>query len=69
MCQILSLRSFEGVEFVSSPDELIQALGRKNPREQRNIKPKDFFCLDSKLPHWKKLLELNTQNTRGVNNA
>ena len=52
-----NLRGTEGVKFVSTAEELLQALERIESGKLKTGKPEDFFWLDPELPKWKALLE------------
>ena len=55
------LRNCDGVYFVSTSEELSEALCSITSRNFGSYEKKDFFTLDSELPRWKKLLlETNT---------
>jgi surface carbohydrate biosynthesis protein (TIGR04326 family) len=48
------LRSMPGVRYVTSPDQLADALRTARQREAGVAEP--YFCLDPALPRWKKQL-------------
>jgi surface carbohydrate biosynthesis protein (TIGR04326 family) len=50
------LRNCDDVCFVSTPEELSEALNSITPRDVGYYEKKEFFTLDSELPRWKKLL-------------
>jgi surface carbohydrate biosynthesis protein (TIGR04326 family) len=55
------LRNYNDVYFVSSSNELSEALNSISSRDVEFYEKIDFFNLDSELPRWKKLLlETNT---------
>jgi surface carbohydrate biosynthesis protein (TIGR04326 family) len=55
------LKGCEGVTFVTSSEELVQAINRVASPSHGKIdsQVKDFFYIDRKLPRWSKLLSLN----------
>ena len=50
------LRSQTGVRFVSTPEELAEALLEAGDGVAKNSDPNDFFFLDAELPRWNRLL-------------
>jgi len=51
------LMGFEGVEFASNADELVNAINTIKIGQKNNKKCQDdVFWLDSKLPMWKEIL-------------
>ena len=50
------LRGCSGVDFASTPEELISAFLRVQLKPPIAVHNNDFFTLDSELPRWKKLL-------------
>jgi len=60
------VRDIDGLEFISSSKELVQALERIKSGSRISVKPENFFWLDSELPRWRKLLKLNTENMQNV---
>ena len=53
------LRGIQGAKFINSAEELIEAVKQVETGKWQNGKPGDFFWMDSDLPRWKKLLELD----------
>jgi len=51
------LRSYGEVDFISTEDELVNALKKIFSKPRKNIDPTSFFWLDHDLSRWKKLLE------------
>jgi surface carbohydrate biosynthesis protein (TIGR04326 family) len=51
-----NLRGIEGTKFVSTTEELDQALEQIESDEYNKGKPEDFFWIDPELPKWKALL-------------
>lgn len=51
------LRSYGEVDFISTEDELVNALKKIVSKPRKNIDPTSFFWLDHDLSRWKKLLE------------
>jgi surface carbohydrate biosynthesis protein (TIGR04326 family) len=54
------LRGLPGVRFVSTPDELAEALRAAGRGAAGAAAHNDFFFLDPELPRWKKLLGLRS---------
>jgi surface carbohydrate biosynthesis protein (TIGR04326 family) len=52
------LRNVDGVEFISSSQELAKVLDENAINSYNPNNPEDFFWLDKNLPRWKKLLGL-----------
>jgi surface carbohydrate biosynthesis protein (TIGR04326 family) len=52
------LRGLKNVVYVTNSDELAAALGNAKQRDRVLAEP--YFCLDKKLPRWRKLLGLST---------
>jgi len=50
------LRGLAGVVYIGNPVELADAL--RNARSRERVVPGPYFCLDSGLPRWRKLLGL-----------
>lgn len=50
------LRGLPGVRFVSTTDELIEALCAAGPGDAMNRAPDEFFFIDPTLPRWERLL-------------
>ena len=51
-----SMRGFVGIKYVSTTEQLLEALENINSFCYDKIKPEDFFLLDEKLIRWEKLL-------------
>lgn len=56
------LRGINGVEFISSFSDLLQALKQNVSSSLYSFKPENFFWLNSELPRWKALLELDQRH-------
>jgi surface carbohydrate biosynthesis protein (TIGR04326 family) len=54
------LRGIQGAKFINSAEELIEAVEHVDTEIWQNGEPEDFFWLDSDLPRWRKLLELDS---------
>ena len=54
------LRGHSGVQFVSTPDELADALLRSQKPSRDGSDQTEFFFLDPELPRWKRLLTTHT---------
>jgi surface carbohydrate biosynthesis protein (TIGR04326 family) len=50
------LRDSKGVQFVSTPKELKEALNKVKRRKKRIKIKKSFFYVDKNIPRWKKFL-------------
>jgi len=61
------LREKDDVLFVSSIEDLIKALNQIQYNNMKSLKTHSYFCLDSNLPRWKKVLELNNKNKFEIN--
>ncbi len=53
------LRGIPEAKFINSADELVEAVKQVETGKWQSGKPEDFFWMDSDLPRWKKLLELD----------
>jgi surface carbohydrate biosynthesis protein (TIGR04326 family) len=61
------LMGFEGVEFASNADELVNAINNISANKFSKIEPENIFWVDQKLSMWKRLLGI--ENINGGKNA
>ena len=52
-----SMRGIDGTKYISTSDQLLQAMEEINSNGFKTVNPKKFFLLDEKLPKWKALIE------------